>query len=81
MRKKTKRENNGHGSPRIRNSPRKEPANGYSNINKNGYSNDLSPRPQNGNHKDEHIGTINPRALSLKQLKDMSADILKNKEI
>jgi len=40
----------------------------------------LSPRLPIIKDKDEQIGTINPRTLSLKQLKDLINDILKKKE-
>jgi len=85
LRKKNKRDINGHASP-------KKDASGYTNghsttnNNNNNKYNGSSPRPNTSNNnytnsngqtnntykdKDDHIGSVNPRTLSLKQLKDM----------
>lgn len=77
LRKKTRREANGNQNDYNNKSPRKKNACGDASR---------SPRPTNGDYaaanptKDDHIGAINPRVLSLKHLKDMTNDILKNKE-
>jgi len=41
----------------------------------------MSPRPNITNKDNEHIGAVNPRALSLKQLKDLTVEIIKDKEV
>jgi len=76
LRKKTKHSSTSNQNEYNHKSPRKKNVSGDASR---------SPRP-NGEYaaanptKDDHIGVINPRVLSLKHLKDITNDILKNKE-